>query len=70
MLLGGEAKEGSKHEYGPGDAQQDFILDDVNCQGDEEKLTDCEFKRTHNCEQHETAGVKCEKGRLHFLCFC
>ena len=38
-----------------------FIMDDVNCQGDEEDLWDCAFRATHNCASSEAAGVICSQ---------
>ena len=41
----------------------DFILDAVSCNGDENWLTDCSFK-THDaetCNRHQAAGVQCAK---------
>ena len=39
----------------------DFIMDEVRCEGDEEKLTDCAFV-THDqeiCDRTRVAGGKC-----------
>ena len=39
----------------------DFIMDDVNCRGDEEDLWDCAFLANHNCASSEAAGVICSE---------
>ena len=41
-----------------------FILDDLNCNGDETSVADCSYKNTlgsHDCvEETEIAGIKCQ----------
>lgn len=39
----------------------DILLDDVDCDGDEDKVTDCEHAGygIHNCTDYEHAGVTC-----------
>ena len=39
----------------------DFIMDDVDCRGDEEDLWDCVFLANHNCASSEAAGVICSQ---------
>ena len=38
-----------------------YILDDVQCKGDETSLFDCKHNgiNKHNCGKRERAGVKC-----------
>ena len=38
----------------------DFIMDNVNCDGSEGNLFDCDYLPTHNCGAHEGAGVLCQ----------
>ena len=42
-----------------GAVKTDFIMDDVNCDGSEGHLFDCDYLPTHNCGAHEGAGVVC-----------
>jgi len=56
--LEGEATYES--EFGDVD-EDDFILDDVQCTGDEQDLMDCEYLyNDHDCYGDEGAGVRCK----------
>merc|ERR1711934_437125 len=56
---GGSATTNSRFGNAPGG---DFGMDDVNCQGYEEKLTDCQYASYDDCDANEAAGVVCEDG--------
>merc|ERR1711934_1066669 len=56
---GGSATTNSRFGNAPGG---DFGMDDVKCQGYEEKLTDCQYASYDDCEASEAAGVVCEDG--------
>ncbi len=60
--IGGIALEGKSHSYGSGNGLS-FLMDDVQCTGNEEKITDCQYNTNHNCKLDETAAVTCEPGR-------
>ena len=60
-----QAYHGSQHSYGPGSGNN-FILDDVQCTGNEYDIFDCPRIATgaggegvHNCGASEWAAVKC-----------
>ena len=36
-----------------------FLMDDVKCRGDERRLSECRHITSHNCGNHEGAGVIC-----------
>jgi len=36
-----------------------FGMDDVYCRGSEERLTDCDYDSSNNCDETEAAGVVC-----------
>ena len=38
-----------------------FIMDDVECTGEEFNILDCPHKTSHNCKITEGAGVRCSK---------
>merc|ERR1711915_612556 len=44
-----------------GQVEDDFIMDDVQCGGDETNIFYCHYKSVHNCAGHEGAGVFCER---------
>jgi hypothetical protein len=54
---GGSATTNSRFGNAPGG---DFGMDDVKCQGYEEKLTDCQYASYDDCDANEAAGVVCE----------
>merc|ERR1719151_406050 len=56
---GGSATTNSRFGNAPGG---DFGMDDVKCQGYEEKLTDCQYASYDDCDANEAAGVVCEDG--------
>jgi len=56
---GGSATTNSRFGNAPGG---DFGMDDVNCQGYEENLTDCQYASYDDCDANEAAGVVCEDG--------
>ncbi|XP_030047907.1 deleted in malignant brain tumors 1 protein [Microcaecilia unicolor] len=59
LSCGESAKAFSWAYYG--ESLEHFILDDVNCTGDEASLLDCPSQRLgkHNCQRGEEAGVNC-----------
>ena len=36
-----------------------IVMDNVQCNGTEEKLVDCLHASEHNCDHYEDAGVRC-----------
>ena len=42
-----------------GSVVDNFIMDDVNCDGTEDSLEDCSYSPTDNCSEREGAGVIC-----------
>jgi len=56
---GGRATTNSRFGNAPGG---DFGMDDVKCQGYEDKLTDCQYASYDDCGSDEAAGVVCEDG--------
>ena len=46
-----------------------ILLDDVNCNGNENNLTSCTYNANHNCAHSEDAGVTCHgKSLLYTAC--
>lgn len=43
--------------YGEGNGS--ILLDNVDCNGDEENLDNCQFDQIHNCVHSEDASVMC-----------
>ena len=43
--------------FGP--VSGDFIMDDVECEGDEGDIRECQHSAGHNCGVMEGAGVRC-----------
>ena len=41
-----------------------ILLDDVQCTGNENTLSDCPATADHDCQHYEDAGVRCLSGRL------
>lgn len=53
----------------------DFILDNVDCEGKEKHIGDCDYITVDNCRRQEIAGVRCIdpniielRGGLIFIC--
>jgi len=44
-----------------GQVDDDFVMDDVKCGGDESNIFNCVYASQHNCRGHEGAGVRCER---------
>ena len=42
-----------------GSVSSDFAMDNVNCDGEETTLLDCEYDTEDDCGSHEGAGVVC-----------
>ena len=40
-------------------AEGEYIMDNVECNGSEDDILECEYSTTHNCEKNEAAGVIC-----------
>ena len=36
-----------------------YLLDDVNCNGNEGSLLECDHNKMHNCRGVESVGVSC-----------
>ena len=55
--------------YTPGERHpMQFVMSNVDCQGGEEDLTDCDFKESSNCElQEEVAAVLCSQSKIRSL---
>ena len=51
--------------FGPGTAEQEIVLDDLNCNGDESGLLECPSGQPgpgfHNCRHSEDVGLRCLK---------
>ena len=49
-------------QFGVGSSSQPIWLDDLDCTGTEEYLSDCPHRGfgIHNCQHYEDAGVVCE----------
>ncbi|XP_017137513.1 uncharacterized protein LOC108152581 isoform X4 [Drosophila miranda] len=59
--LGAQEVRGSSF-YAPADQNFNYAMDEVECQGNETMLKDCNFKGwgVHNCGVDEVAGVACK----------
>ena len=55
MLLAGIAYRNAYFGHGNGS----IVMDNVRCNGTEEKLVDCPHTSDHNCGHHKDAGVRC-----------
>ena len=62
--LGGAIVATKKSFFGLAD--QDYALDNVECSGTEDTISDCEHSSTHNCQNNEAAGVICSSKFLDF----
>ena len=52
-----------------GDVAENFIMDDVICNGDEGHIIQCPHSGSHNCDVYEGAGVRCVsdlEGKFYF----
>ncbi|XP_071493770.1 scavenger receptor cysteine-rich domain-containing protein DMBT1-like [Diadema antillarum] len=60
-MLGYPAAERAIGQASFGQGEGRIVLDDVQCQGSEERLVDCPHNGffQHNCGHHEDAGVSC-----------
>ena len=47
----------SQSAFGP--VSGDFVMDDVECEGDEGDIRECQHSAGHNCGVMEGAGVRC-----------
>ena len=49
-----------------GNGNGPFLLDDLDCEGNENSILDCKFNpwRQHDCRPSEWAGVTCKKGEF------
>ena len=45
-----------------GDVWENFIMDNVQCEGSEDNIIDCSHISEHNCGGSEGAGVRCLSG--------
>ena len=60
-MLGYESGIATQHSaYGL--VEKNFMMDDVQCSGDEVHLHQCSYSSTHNCRGDEAAGVICIPG--------
>ena len=52
--------------YGTAPSGDTFVLDELNCHGNEESVFDCPHNGEweENCEKEEIAGVQCATSRL------
>ena len=52
--------------FGQGSQQQDILLDNVRCSGNELRLIDCPARPIldHDCGHHEDAGVRCKPSKI------
>ena len=55
MLLAGIAYRNAYFGHGNGS----IVMDNVRCNGTEEKLVDCLHASEHDCDHYEDAGVTC-----------
>ncbi len=62
--IGGNAI--AEMSYTPGERNpMQFVMSNVECQGGEEDLTDCDFKDGSNCKlQEEVAAVLCSQSKI------
>merc|ERR1719186_726330 len=48
-----------------GAVENEFSMDDVNCNGNENQLQDCQYTTQHNCGINEGAGAICRYSAVH-----
>lgn len=59
--LGAAEVRGNSH-YEPQEQNFNYVMDEVQCQGNETQLKDCQFKgwNRHNCGLDEVVGIVCK----------
>ena len=69
-LARGAVRATMMSHFGPGNGN--FLLDEVRCNGTEDRLGDCPHSRwrDHDCRPFETAGVECKVGKGECLFVC
>lgn len=69
-MLGFDGALDFVHSGGFGPGEGPILLDNVNCNGDEKSLSDCQHRAfgENDCSHHEDAGIKCNPRRIpHYL---
>ena len=63
------ALKGFQHTYGKNPSKNKFILDDLQCNGNENSIFDCPHvdEDEHDCSDNEIAAVECTSKLLNFL---
>ena len=68
--IGGTAIDGDSHSYSI-NGGIDFLMDDVNCIGNENDLTSCNYNSNHDCDiSKEIAAVNCGNSKYLYLPYC
>ena len=57
-ITGGTGLKGAEHPYSLA-STQDFVMDNVECSGSENRLVDCNYLPRHDCQLDEVAAVHC-----------
>jgi len=50
-----------------GNVSQDFVMDNVRCNGSEKDIRDCPHKTRSDCGEHEAAGVICSNSSVSII---